>query len=267
METVAEEEAQAPECVVRRVRLVQRLILSCEGGAHGSDGFAMLLEEDLDGGHPEWSDEERLLANDTAQPCVVTPLASAAMALWRATPVRARGTIPSPRANYASALIDGSLHVLGGFDGKETFDEAFVLTVEHMTWRKVKLERPDDATLTKRMLYGHATHNKIIYVFGGVNNQNMAEMSGDVTAYDTEAGTLVTVETEGPSPGKIARQACATLGDSIWVIGGWDGKNWLDTTHRLRLPTAGGGRAYKHHTHRARWELVPTEVRSSRFES
>ena len=187
--------------------------------------------------------------------------------------MRARGTIPSPRAHHATALIDGSLYLLGGFDGKDAFDDAHALSIEHLKWRKLKLIRPlnssgepDGATLEKRIFFGHAAHKKIMYVIGGVNNQNMNDVRDDVLAYDTEASTLVTVETEGPSPGVISRPACATLGDSIWMFGGFNGKEWLDTMYRLRLPTAGGGRAYQHHTHRARWELVPTEVRSSQLE-
>ena len=56
-------------------------------------------------------------------------------------------------------------------------------------------------------------------------------------ALDPVHQTLSRVPARGDNPGPVARLACAAMEDSLYAFGGWDGRAWLDSLHRLDLST------------------------------
>ena len=158
---------------------------------------------------------------------------------WRFTQVDVVGKQPPPRHMHASAVIDGALYVVGGQHRLDVLQDAWTLRIDDRPydWRKLKLQKAG-RLLKHRIFFAHAAYGNKLYLSGGANNQNMSEVFDDILVLDTETESLSTLETEAegmPSPPRLTRHSMAAMGGSLWMVGGWDGVEWLDTTYRLDL--------------------------------
>ena len=158
---------------------------------------------------------------------------------WRFTQVDVVGKQPPPRHMHASAVIDGALYVVGGQHRLDVLQDAWTLRIDDRPyeWRKLKLQKAG-RLLKHRIFFAHAAYGNKLYLSGGANNQNMSEVFDDILVLDTETESLSTLETEAegmPSPPRLSRHSMAAMGGSLWMVGGWDGVEWLDTTYRLDL--------------------------------
>ncbi len=180
---------------------------------------------------------------------------------WRWSVVQTTGSRPKPRGTYASALFDGSFYVLGGWDGKKAYSDGYALDVDIMRWRSLYIGRvkADDAprsapppTIDDRMHFGHTAADGIIYVHGGMFPENLAIVRDNMFAFDTRTSMLRELRLSGDGPGPISRQAMAVANGYIWVIAGWDGKQMLDGTFRLKIANWEAGEVGK-------WERIKTE--------
>lgn len=143
-----------------------------------------------------------------------------------------------PRAGFASAIIDGpTLIVAGGWDGQRAFSDAFACDLSAGQWRPVSLT--GDATLERRIMFGHASDGGLIYMHGGTDNEDMAAVKRDLIALDPMAGTLTTIsDVHGDGPPGLARHAVAASSGSLWVFGGWDGRTFVADAYRMHLDEA-----------------------------
>lgn len=151
------------------------------------------------------------------------------------------GPPPTGRAGHAAAIIGSTLFVAGGADSLHTHDDAFALDLVTMRWRPLLLVRPDGATLHQRHFACSAAHGGMLLIVGGWNMSNYEHLHDDTLGLDTAANRLERLLTSsaagGGSPGRRARHACAVSGESLYLFGGWDGTDWLDSTWRLHLVT------------------------------
>ena len=156
---------------------------------------------------------------------------------WRFTEVVV-GKQPPPRHMHASAVIDGALYVVGGQHRLDVLQDAWTLRIDDQPydWRKLKLQKTGKL-LKNRIFFGHAAYGSKLYISGGSNHQNMSEVFDDIIVLDTETETLSTLETEaeGIERPRLSRHSMAAMGGSLWMVGGWDGDAWLDSTYRLDL--------------------------------
>ena len=167
---------------------------------------------------------------------------------WHFTHAAASGTPPAPRASHAAAVIDGNLIVLGGWNGNTAYDDAHALELATLEWHEFAVTREEHASLGDRSMFGYAEHGGRIYVHGGWNTSDAAAVCDGLFSFapaigpvvlqggDRWRGTLATVATEGNGPGAVARHAMASLGDSLYVFGGWGGLGSRDAPYAQREP-------------------------------
>ena len=176
------------------------------------------------------------------------------------SPTTLPGRAPSPRAGYASTIFDSTFYVVGGWNGKDAFHDAFALGVSeedsatYFRWRELSVRSEGDATLKGRILFAHAAIDSIIYIHGGTSVANLAEVHSDVLAFDTRSSSLRRLVTNGGGPGPLNRHAIAARAGELWVVGGniGAGKGDAKTSDVYRLDVGDGGGAP------AQWHKVAT---------
>ena len=149
--------------------------------------------------------------------------------------------MPEPRAGTASAMVEGELILIGGWDGRTAFADAHALSLSTLRWRSLSL-RGTESLLSDRIMFGHASSDDLVYIHGGCSPKNLAEIFADVFTVNTKTGKMQELDTEGTGPGKIARHANAIMHGHLYAFGGWDGKRFRDETFRLDLRTRGAPR-------------------------
>jgi hypothetical protein len=173
---------------------------------------------------------------------------------WRWFPAQTTGITPAARSGYGAALFDNSLCIAGGYDGKAGLDDAHVLDLDTLRWRSLYLHRrPAEAGFGDRFLFGHTRIGGVIFVHGGMSSKNLNNVRSDLIAVDCAGSTLTTLQMSGDDPGPWSRSTMAAMSNSLWVVGGWDGKSWRDDLFRVRL---GPGRVAD--VTAATWEKVET---------
>ena len=56
---------------------------------------------------------------------------------WRWFSPSTTGKTPAPRASFASAVVNNTLFIAGGWDGTSAFGDAFGLDLELFRWREM----------------------------------------------------------------------------------------------------------------------------------
>lgn len=169
--------------------------------------------------------------------------------------VRATSLPPAPLevTSFGAAIVDDQLFVYGGHTGRahsysrdEQSDQLWSIELgagQAATWKQLA---PDDR------VQGHAlvAHGGDLYRVGGFTAVNEAGEEADlqsqdsVRRFDVTAGTWSTL----PSlPEPRSSLDAAVLGDSIYVVGGWqlaggsDDAHWHETAYRLDLTDIDAG--------------------------
>ena len=98
------------------------------------------------------------------------------------------GTHPSQRYSHASAVLGSILIVWGGTDGKEIFDDLWMLNTESLSWQK----RDPIGTLALGR-YGSCADiiDKKLYIYGGISG---AGHVASIDVYDFGANSYSTLE-------------------------------------------------------------------------
>ncbi len=118
------------------------------------------------------------------------------------------------RSKFASAVVNGKIYVIGGWDGRDFsgIGELDVYDPASDTWSSPTTT----GTFTPRFDLAAAVVNGLIYVMGGVNNNGTL---GTLEVFDPSTNTWSTPKTTGSM---YARSACgaAVVDGKIYVIGG-----------------------------------------------
>ena len=143
---------------------------------------------------------------------------------------------PAPRASYASTVHEGSLYIVGGWNGEFAFTDGFSLDVESLHWHKLSI-RPDASLLTNLILFASTAIDGTIYIHGGTSITNLADEKDDVLIFSIESSTLSRLQTTGTGPGPLSRHALAGHGNKLWVFGGAAGRmgNFVNDLYELEL--------------------------------
>ena len=125
-----------------------------------------------------------------------------------------RGRAPSPRTAYSAVSWKERVVIFGGYDGKQRFNDLFVLNLVSGTWKKVKTRSPPTAR------YGHTATliGDLMLVVGGYN----VGWSNDVHILNLQSMAWYSLmETPGallkPREGHAAGQID---GSGLYVFGG-----------------------------------------------
>lgn len=132
-----------------------------------------------------------------------------------------RSQMPNPRHGAASAVVDGKVYLIGGFVGLQDLvgavDEYDPAT---NTWKTIA-EAPT--------LRGHMTaaaHDGLIYVFGGSPRAGtFSNALSVVEVFDPKLGLWASL---GPMPMPLKLATAETIGDRIYLVGGFNGPDFGD---------------------------------------
>ncbi|KAG8908914.1 hypothetical protein FRB99_000017 [Tulasnella sp. 403] len=144
--------------------------------------------------------------------------------------IHAHGQKPGARGYHTANLVGEVMVVLGGSDGRECFQDVWVLDLEKLVWREVK---PDKTY--RRLSHSSTQVGSYLFVMGGHD--------GNKYSHELLLFNLVTLQfeprqTQGRPPSSRGYHV-TTLADSrLWVFGGFDGHIVFDDVWVLDLAAA-----------------------------
>lgn len=145
----------------------------------------------------------------------------------RASRWQAKAQMPTPRARFAQAQLDGTIYVIGGLTDRGWSAEVLAYDATLDRWSR----RASKPTAVSNV--GAAVVDGLIYVPGGLDEKNTVRDILEV--YDPHSDSW-SVATSLPEP--ICAYAIATVEDGFYLFGGWDGQRYLDTVYRYQVSTA-----------------------------
>jgi hypothetical protein len=146
------------------------------------------------------------------------------------------GEVPQSRSGHTCALHKNRyLHIFGGFDGSNCFDDLYVLDLETRQWRKID---PQGELPTGRASHSAVTdeYAGVMYVFGGsgshfgyTNKRDLCEF-----CFETETWRLLSNPLED-TPSARYGQSMVAFQEGLYVWGGTHGTNYPTDMHRFDL--------------------------------
>ena len=128
------------------------------------------------------------------------------------TKVETRGDTPSPREDYAAAVVDHQVIIHGGYGGRRVLNDTHMLDMKSMTWTLVSTGGPKD--------YGHSltplTEKRVLFVGGSLKQE--------IWIFDVSEN--IWQKQEASLPQIIAYHEAVMVetvqGVSVVCLGGWD---------------------------------------------
>ncbi|KAF9441341.1 galactose oxidase [Macrolepiota fuliginosa MF-IS2] len=134
---------------------------------------------------------------------------------------------PGPRGYHTANLIGNIMVVIGGSDGKDSFDELWTLDLDTLIWIQIKTNMP-----YKRLAHSSTQVGSYLFIFGG----------HDSTEYTSELVllNLVSLQYEartvyGKVPTPRGYHAAVVADSRLFLIGGFNGLQSFDDVHVLDL--------------------------------
>ena len=149
------------------------------------------------------------------------------------------GDIPSPRRNHSATLVRDSIIIVfggvGGEKGLDYFNDTFTLDTFSRKWSLLRFA--DDVALPPARR-GHSTvaYGDRIILFGGGSSDGPRN---DLWVLDLHLGEdlfwqRVDIE-DGPVPAPRGYHTATTIGNTMMLIGGTDGRTCFDDIWMLNL--------------------------------
>ena len=143
------------------------------------------------------------------------------------------------RSGHAAVVCNGGIYVIGGFsegsclncmeriDANDVLESSFTSSTTHASnWTRLSCR----LSKGRHGCCAVAVHNRYIVVMGGYSDHDLSP----VDIINTNNHTV----TEGPSM-TVPRKWCASavIGHRIFVVGGWNGNEYLDSVEYLDYAT------------------------------
>ena len=161
--------------------------------------------------------------NDTFRYCFSS-------ATWSA--VRVLGTAPGARSAPATVMHEaqGAMYIFGGYDGSRSLNDLFRFDMSRSEWAQVRMH---GSPPTPRGGHTAAICGDVIYAFGGKSGRSP---HADLCAFNLATSTWEHVQ-DGSLGGPAPRCAhvCAVCASSLYVFGGYDGRQYFDDCYSFPL--------------------------------
>ncbi|EJD43628.1 galactose oxidase [Auricularia subglabra TFB-10046 SS5] len=141
--------------------------------------------------------------------------------------VETHGKRPSPRGYHTANLVGQNMVVVGGSDGRECFQDIWVLNLDTFEWRNVNTEKS-----YRRLSHCATQVGSYLFVMGGHDSQ---KYTNELLLFN-----LITLQWEsrpcmGRPPSVRAYQSAFLADSRLFVLGGFDGTSAFDDVHILDL--------------------------------
>jgi len=138
-----------------------------------------------------------------------------------------KAQMPTSRARFAQAQVDGAIYVIGGLTTQGWSVQVDVYDSALDRWER----RASKPTAVSNV--GAAVVKGLVYVPGGLDEKNTVRDILEV--YDPRSDTW-SVAAALPAP--VCAYAIAAVEDGFYLFGGWDGQHYLDSVYHYEVDTA-----------------------------
>jgi len=134
------------------------------------------------------------------------------------------GPTPVGRSYHTASVIGQKVYIFGGNDGAKRLNDLWIIDTKRMQWQKIYANGP-----IPKERSGHTCSviGDNLWIFGGVTGGGKIHLN-DVWILDTVAMEWRIVTPSGPKPRERSGHSAATIGDKIYIFGGYDGEGRLD---------------------------------------
>nr|BAN65775.1 kelch repeat/BTB/POZ domain containing protein [Babesia bovis] len=140
------------------------------------------------------------------------------------------GKKPQPRNAHVMVTDGKLLYMNGGHSGPTHYDDIYTYNIATHTWTRVDFS----GDVTPLAVRGHSAcyFNHEIYIFGGFNGEQVFN-----TLYVFNPRTCAwrrqPMVSEGAPLSRRQRSCMVPLENSVYIFGGFNGREWLNDTHML----------------------------------
>ncbi|KAG8993870.1 hypothetical protein FRB94_010319 [Tulasnella sp. JGI-2019a] len=142
----------------------------------------------------------------------------------------ARGMKPAPRGYHTANLVGEVMVVLGGSDGRECFNDVWVLDLDRMVWREVRPEKT-----YRRLSHSSTQVGSYLFIMGGHDG---VKYSHELLLFNLVTLQFEPRQTQGRPPCSRGYHVAALADSRLWIFGGFDGHAVFDDVWVLDLAAA-----------------------------
>eukprot|EP00435_Cladocopium_sp_Y103_P047393 s250_g13.t3 len=148
---------------------------------------------------------------------------------WQAVPSGHKGSVPSTRFGYVSAVHGDFMYVFGGYDGSAWLNDMFDFDFERGAWFSTQVQ---GFIPSGRSCPSWATHNGSVYLFGGYDG---VHRMNDFHQFRMASRTWSSVRSAGQVPSPRYFHASVVYGNSLFLFGGYSGQERLNDLYEFRF--------------------------------
>jgi hypothetical protein len=150
--------------------------------------------------------------------------------------------IPYPVSGAAAVAVGNKIYVIGGYNsGSGCSSRMQVFNTDDETWETTN---PLPNMPTARAYAAAVEYNGKIYVIGGCNGADLSNYLSDMDVFDIATGVWESADPTKKQPSmnsKRAKFAANALNEEIFVLGGFDGVNYLSSIEVYHINIADNG--------------------------
>ncbi|KAG8927263.1 hypothetical protein FRC02_008340 [Tulasnella sp. 418] len=147
---------------------------------------------------------------------------------WEA--VGTTGAKPASRGYHTANLVGGVMIVVGGSDGRECFDDVWILYMDNLEWRKIRLDKT-----YKRLSHSSIQVGSYLFIMGGHDG---SKYSNELLLFNLVTQLFETRATQGRPPSARGYHVTVLADSRLWSFGGFDGHTVFDDVWILDLAAA-----------------------------
>ncbi|XP_006462273.1 hypothetical protein AGABI2DRAFT_186268 [Agaricus bisporus var. bisporus H97] len=134
---------------------------------------------------------------------------------------------PESRGYHTANLVGNIMVIIGGSDGKDSFDELWTLNLDTLVWTQIKTNIP-----YRRLAHSSTQVGSYLFIFGG---HDSTEYTSELVLLNLVSLQYETRPVYGKVPSPRGYHATALADSRVLLIGGFNGHQSFDDVHILEL--------------------------------
>jgi len=142
--------------------------------------------------------------------------------------VEISGPKPTPRGYHTANLINNTMVVMGGSDGKDYYTDVWLLNLDTLVWHNVRQTSP----VYRRLAHTATQVGSYLFIFGG---HSLSEYESDLVLYNLVTLAYESRPVRGKTPPGRGYHASILADSRLFVFGGFNGNTYFDDVWVLDL--------------------------------
>mmetsp|Transcript_8640 Transcript_8640/g.14792 ORF Transcript_8640/g.14792 Transcript_8640/m.14792 type:complete len:517 (-) Transcript_8640:83-1633(-) len=148
---------------------------------------------------------------------------------WQVVPSGQKGSVPSARFGYVSAVAEDSMYVFGGYDGSAWLNDMFDFDFRRGLWTSTQVQ---GFIPLGRSCPSWATHSGAVYLFGGYDG---VHRMNDFHQFRMATRSWASVRSAGQVPSPRYFHAMVPYTSSLFLFGGYSGHERLNDLYEFQI--------------------------------